>query len=406
MTAPSEAKWIERADVYKGDRVAGTIVRTASGTEFAYDDTYIAEAGRPVASTLPIRSNPYITGSGALPPFFTGLLPEGARLQAVIRAVGTSADDELSLLLAVGSDTVGDVRILPEGTLPPQPSDNLPSDPSQVQFRQLFADATDPDSDRLDAALPGVQDKISDSMISFHIRRSRRAAILKLDPADYPLITRNENFFLTVAKSAGFAVPAHELVTDRDGETGLLVERFDRLTRPADSMIRIAQEDACQFLARYPADKYRVSINDIATKVVDLVTSPEAAVLDLTLQQAFAWMIGNGDLHAKNYSLQFRPDGLVAATPLYDIVSTLPYPLRQNTALRLEGRDDNFTLAHFVGFAGRFGVPERLITRRVANMVKGTEPYLSDIPTIGYDDLTSERMEAEIRRRMDTLRHS
>jgi len=404
MTAPSEAKWIERADIYKGDRVAGTIVRTASGTEFAYDEAYVAEGGRPVGSTLPIRPTPYTTGSGALPPFFTGLLPEGARLQAVIRAVGTSADDELSLLLAVGSDTVGDVRIVPEGTRPPEPRDNLPSTPAQVQFRQLFAEATDPDSDRLDAALPGVQDKISDSMISFHIRRSKGAAILKLDPAAYPLITRNESFFLTVAKAAGFEVPAHELVTDRDGETGLLVERFDRLAGPSDSAIRIAQEDACQFLARYPADKYRVSINDIATKVVDLATSPEAAVLNLTLQQAFAWMIGNGDLHAKNYSLQFRPDGLVVATPLYDIVSTLAYPLRQNTALRLEGRDDNFTLAQFVAFAGRFGVPKRLITRRIANMVKGAEPLLSDIPTIGYSDRVSERMETEIRKRMATLR--
>ncbi|MCL1595368.1 MAG: hypothetical protein M3132_13545, partial [Actinomycetia bacterium] len=84
--------------------------------------------------------------------------------------------------------------------------------------------------------------------------------------------------------------------------------------------------------------------------------------------------------------------------------STLPYPLRQNTALHLDGRDSNFKLAHFIDFAGRFGVPEPLITRRIANMVKGTEPHLSDIPTIGYDDGTSERMETEIRRRMDTLR--
>lgn len=406
MTVPSEAKRVDRADIYKGDRVVGTIVRTASGNEFAYTDAHIANAGRPVASTLPVRPQPYTTASGALAPFFTGLLPEGARLQAVIRAVGTSADDEFSLLLAVGSDTVGDVRIVPEGTLPPEPADNLPSKPTKVQFRQLFADATDKDSNRLDAALPGVQDKISDSMISFHIRRSRRAAILKLDPVAYPLIVRNESFFLTVAKAAGFAVPAHELVTDQDGETGLLVERFDRLTGPPDSTIRIAQEDACQFLARYPADKYRVSINDIAEKVVDLATSSEAAVLDLTLQQVFAWMIGNGDLHAKNYSLQFHPDGLVAASPLYDIISTLPYPLRQNTALRLDGRDDNFALASFVDFAGRFGVPERLISRRITNMVKGTEPYLSAIPTIGYDEGTSERMEAEIRRRIDTLRHT
>jgi len=37
--------------------------------------------------------------AGALPSYFSGLLPEGRRLGALRRAVKTSADDELSLLL-------------------------------------------------------------------------------------------------------------------------------------------------------------------------------------------------------------------------------------------------------------------------------------------------------------------
>ncbi len=53
--------------------------------------------------------------AGALPPFFSGLLPAGRRLTALRSAVKTSADDELTLLLAVGADTIGDVQILPHG---------------------------------------------------------------------------------------------------------------------------------------------------------------------------------------------------------------------------------------------------------------------------------------------------
>jgi len=401
MMRPAETKLVNRASVYKQDALAGDITRTETGNEFQYRDAYLAERGDPVASTLPLRSRAYVTGSGSLPPFFTGLLPEGARLDAVIAAVGTSADDELSLLLAVGSDTAGDIRVVPYDSVPVDPAQDLPTDPATTRFRDLLAQTVDPTSERLDSALPGVQSKISDSMISFPIKRARRPAILKLDPPAYPSITRNEHFFLSLARAAGFTVPHHELITDVDGELGLLIARFDRIQTPDRTFARIGQEDACQLLGRYPADKYRVSVNEIVSRVTEVVTAPAAAVIDLVLQIAFAWMIGNGDLHAKNYSLQWRPDGIVAATPVYDIISTLPYPLNQRMALRLDGREDNFTRRSFVAFAERFGVPQRLTERRLDEMVRRSEP---GIASMGYDEATTARLSREIRRRMDTLR--
>jgi serine/threonine-protein kinase HipA len=401
---PSEAKLVDRASVYKQDVLAGVITRAETGNSFQYTNSYIEAGGPAVASTLPVRARPFVSGSGSLPPFFTGLLPEGARLDAVIAAVGTSADDELSLLLAVGADTVGDVRVVPDDTEPQAPSQDLPSDPTTVRFRDLLARSVDPMSERLDAALPGVQSKISDSMISFPIKRARRPAILKLDPPAYPSITRNEDFFLSLARTAGFAVPHHELITDADGEVGLLIARFDRIVNRDRTVTRIAQEDACQLLGRYPADKYRVSVNDIAGRVVEVATAPQAAILDLVLQVAFAWMVGNGDLHAKNYSLQWRPDRIVTPTPVYDVVSTLPYPLNQHMALRLDGRDDNFTRRSFVEFAERFGVPQRLTERRLDEMIRRAESGIADLGRIGYDETTTTRLTTEIHRRMDTLR--
>jgi serine/threonine-protein kinase HipA len=119
---------------------------------------------------------------------------------------------------------------------------------------------------------------------------------------------------------------------------------------------------------------------------------------------AFAWMIGNGDLHAKNYSLLWRQDGIVSATPVYDIVSTLPYPLNQRMAIRMDGRDDNFTRRSFIDFADRFGVPQQLVSRRLDDMMRRSQPALVDLSSIGYDDTITARLDAEIRRRMTTLR--
>src|SRR4029077_10576223 len=88
------------------------------GIEFAYQDDYLRSGRPPVATTLPLTDQPVVTSSGAVPPYFAGLLPEGRRLGALRRAVKTSADDELSLLLAVGADAIGDVQVVAAGVTP------------------------------------------------------------------------------------------------------------------------------------------------------------------------------------------------------------------------------------------------------------------------------------------------
>jgi serine/threonine-protein kinase HipA len=396
---PSDVTRIEAADVYKGNQIAGRITRRDGGTTFEYRDDYLHGGGGPVASTLPLRGAPFRREGGAVPPFFAGLLPEGARLQAVINAVRTSADDELSLLLAVGADAVGNVTVVPEGADPRDPGGaDLPSNPADIDFDVLLADAMGATSGDLDRAIPGVQDKVSDAMISFPVKGRLRPAILKLDPPAYPLLTANEHFFLETARTAGFAVPRHELVHDVKGRAGLLIERFDR-QREQGATVRVAQEDGCQILNRYPADKYRVSVNDVATRVVDLATSPQAAILDLLLQVAFSWAIGNGDLHAKNYSLQWRLDGLVTATPVYDVISTLPYPLDHRMALDLDGRDTNFRADYFARFGERFGLPTSLIGRRLGELADRLSTAIDGVSDVGYDTRTAEQMVAEITRR-------
>jgi serine/threonine-protein kinase HipA len=47
--------------------------------------------------------------------FFAGLLPEGLRFEALVRAAKTSRDDLFSLLLLAGSEAIGDVRVMAIG---------------------------------------------------------------------------------------------------------------------------------------------------------------------------------------------------------------------------------------------------------------------------------------------------
>ena len=401
---PADAKAVDVADVYKGDQLAGYLTRISKGVSFEYAHEYIAGENDAVASTLPVQEASYVTGAGAVPAFFAGLLPEGARLHAVVAAVKTSPDDELSLLLAVGEDTVGDVRIVPYGERPAAGSRTLPTKSRDVSFVDMFAQSIDPLTAELDRALPGVQDKLSNAMMSFPLRGAKGPAILKLNPPAFPRIVENEAFCLGLARRAGLSVPKFEVIEDRDGVSGLLVERFDR--RIVNGTVkRLAQEDACQLLNRWPADKYRISFNDIANRLVEVVSSTEASIMDLVEQVAFSWIIGNGDMHAKNYSVQWlKEERLVVPTPVYDVVSTIPYPLDQHMALKLDGRDANLRGRFLTGFASRFGIPESMVRRKIGMLADRVAPHIGGASCIGFNARTTEQLINEMNRRLKTLR--
>jgi len=400
---PADAKAVDVADVYKGDQLAGYLTRIREGVSFEYTHDYIVGDNDAVASTLPVRKSIYLTGSGAVPAFFAGLLPEGARLHAVVAAVKTSPDDELSLLVAVGEDTVGGVRVTPHGVEPSAVSRVLPAKSRDISFADLFAQSIDPMTTELDRALPGVQDKLSDAMVSFPLRGASGPAILKLSPTTFPRIVENEAFCLGLARRAGMSVPKFEVIEDRDGVSGLLVERFDRKVVDG-SVSRLAQEDACQLLNKWPADKYRISFNEIVNRLVKVVSSSEATIMNLVEQVAFSWIIGNGDMHAKNYSLQWlKEERLVVPAPVYDLVSTIPYPLDQHMALKLDGRDANLRGRFLVEFATRFGVPMPMVRRKLGELADRVAPHIGGASCIGFDARTTEQIISEMNRRLTSL---
>lgn len=110
MTA--DPRDVRIAHVVKAGTPAATLTRADGEVEFSYLPEYLESGARAVATTLPLTEQPVRTSAGAVPAFFSGLLPEGRRLTALRRSVKTSADDELSLLVAIGSDPVGDVQVL------------------------------------------------------------------------------------------------------------------------------------------------------------------------------------------------------------------------------------------------------------------------------------------------------
>lgn len=353
-------KRVTVADVLKAGRPAAVLDRREGDVRFVYRAAYRAADAAAVATTLPVSDLPTTLTGGALPPFFSGLLPEGRRLSGLRRAVKTSADDELSLLLAVGGDTVGDVQIVPEGGDADRPASllSLGGDLTSLRFADVLGDAGVVDR----VGLAGVQDKASARMISLPVSRAGERYLLKVEPPEFPHVIENEAYFLDLARRVGLPAAHAQVIRDADDRPGLLVRRFDRLPHADGNPLALACEDACQVLNKWPADKYALSAEDVVVGLAAHCAARPVALRDLFRQFVFAWLSGNGDLHAKNLSIVRALDGEWRVSPAYDVPATVPYG-DSTLALPVQGRTTGVSRRHWLAFAAAIGLTERAAVR-------------------------------------------
>lgn len=405
MTSPAgDLKDVDVADVYKAGVRAGWLRRTSGAVEFGYDDEYRAARLPAVAWTLPLDGGPVTRSGGAVPPFFAGLLPEGRRLSVLRRVVKTSVDDELTLLLGVGRDTVGDVQVVPAGTAPaPAEPAVTVTDWAEVSFEELVARSVGDESTEVDpAAVPGVQAKLSGRVLSLPVGRSDQRWILKLDPPEFPHLVENEAFFLSAAAEVGLPVAESHLVRDAEGRAGLLVRRFDRAAT-ADGVRSLAQEDACQVLGRYPADKYSVGAEVAVRALAACTRSPSVASRSLFRQLVFAYLTGDGDVHAKNLSVGATIAGEWRATPAYDLPSTRPYG-DTTMALSMGRRRDGLSRRSFLAFAAEVGVTERAAARVLDDLSESADGWIPRLGELPFDEGRIRDLTRLARHRQGALR--
>jgi serine/threonine-protein kinase HipA len=96
------------AHVYLHGNLAGILKELEAGRQyqFRYLDDY---HGPPVSLAMPVRHSPF--EFSRFPPFFDGVLPEGAMLEGLLRQRKIDEHDCFSQLIAVGQELVGAVTV-------------------------------------------------------------------------------------------------------------------------------------------------------------------------------------------------------------------------------------------------------------------------------------------------------
>jgi len=241
-------------------------------------------------------------------------------------------------------------------------------------------------------------------MIDVPVASESARYVLKLDPPEFPHLVANEAFFLEAARRSGLECADAEVVRDADGAPGLLVTRFDRVVDAAGGVTSLAQEDGCQVLARYPADKYRLTSEAVVGGLASVCRATPVAALDLIRQVAFAYLSCIGDAHAKNFSVRRLPGGEWRVTPAYGLPSSYVYG-DTTMALSINGRDrEDIGRADFLALGRAVGVRSRAVERALDELCERVELWIDELTTLPFDEGRLHELRRAVEYRRDRLR--
>lgn len=237
---------------------------------------------------------------------------------------------------------------------------------------------------RAQTAIPGVQpklsldvEKISPNKRRFTIVGLWGGYILKPQTDIYPNLPELEDLTMHLAEMANIKTVPHSLMRFVDGELCYVTRRIDRSNKGE----KIPMEDFCQLLGRMTEDKYRSSHEQIAKFLRQYSTYPAIDLVDYWEQVIFSWIVGNADMHLKNYSL-YDPDGQGhRLTPAYDLISTkvaIPNDTEE-LALTLCGKKKKLTRLHFEQEMLKSDIPQKTIDKIFSKFRKMQQPWIAFI---------------------------
>ena len=331
-------------DVYIHKNRVGRLQKENVVHHYAYD----LNANYALSLTMPIRLETY-TYEG-LHPFFQMNMPEGGLRLAIEKATAKHyGSNDLTVLALLGNNQIGSVRYALE--------DKALVDDNEfdLNLEQLIkSDDVDLFSELLSrfalrSGVAGVQPKVlldikqsSQEQIESKTTYPIDSYIVKSWGEEYPELACNEFICLSMAKAAGLTVAPFYL---SDNAQLLITKRFDINEEEKP----IGFEDFCVLQGRSTKQKYDASLESCANTISQFV-SPEyrkTALYDFFKLTVLNIILRNGDAHLKNYGVLYNnladynlgelPKSSVVFSPVFDIVSTVPYIENDTMALSLTG---------------------------------------------------------------------
>ena len=340
-------------------------------TLFAFMDSYINDESRPVLGlgfkdSLGGLLTSFKPTQNKLTPFFSNLLPEETMRNYLAERAGVNPAREFFLLWVLGQDLAGAITVEPADgeALPPNVHQGI-EDKTKIDAPMRFS-------------LAGVQLKFSavqqaNGGLTIPATGKGGSWIVKLPSSRFDAVPENEYSMMELARLLGMDVPETQLLSinqianipDGIGKFGdafknaqaFVIKRFDRA---GDQAVHI--EDFAQVFGVYPQDKYRkASMRNIAQVIG--IEGQDEDIAEFTRRLVFNTLIGNADMHLKNWSVIYKDKRTASIAPAYDFVSTIPYIPDDSASLKVSRskKFSDFTLDELSHLAAKAMLPEKLV---------------------------------------------
>lgn len=242
-------------------------------------------------------------------------------------------------------------------------------------------------------SIQGVQKKLSAQLKvkagCFEIVDQNGHYILKPQSDNFPELPENEAITMSLAKTIGLEVPVHGLVYSKDNSMTYFIKRFDRIGHNK----KLALEDFAQLSGEDRHRKYQSSMEKVIAVIGRFCTFPKIEFVTLFKLTLFNFLIGNEDMHLKNFSLITR-DKKISLSPAYDLLnSTIALKnAKEEMALPLRGRKNNLTKRDFFKY---FAVEQLELNQNVIDGI--IQEFRQAIPEwrqmIGFSYLSQQMQE-------------
>lgn len=349
----------------------GTITHVGNEkTLFAFNDAYIENRERPTLGLqfkdslgdLITDFRPYKI---KLMPYFSNLLPEGHLRRYLAEKADIHIDREFFLLWVLGQDLPGAITVVPAD------GEEWPDEAHNILEGEAAKEAAE---DAMRFSLAGVQLKFSavqsaSGGLTIPTSGVGGNRIVKLPSREFANLPQNEFSMMSLARMVGINVPAIGLIDVRSignlpdgiekiGQQAFVIERFDR--NEDGSVTHI--EDFAQVFNVYPEDKYKkASYRNLISVIAS--ESDQDDVAEFIRRLTFNVLIGNGDMHLKNWSLIYPDRRNARLSPAYDFVSTIPYIANDKSALTFSRTKEftGFTTDELAHLSAKANLPKKLV---------------------------------------------
>lgn len=205
-------------------------------------------------------------------------------------------------------------------------------------------------------SIQGVQPKLSASLDvpnnTFKVTERGGTFIIKPQNYMWPHLPENEDLTMRLAKTIGLNVPLHGLLRCKDGSWSYFIRRFDRPNMKSPLKTKVPLEDFAQLSGATRHTKYNSTMEKVIKIIDQFCTFPALEKEKLFKLTVFNYLVGNEDMHLKNYSL-ITTDGTTELAPCYDLLNTtiaMGKQASEEIALPLNGKKNKLNRSDFLDY--------------------------------------------------------